>query len=77
MASSEPISEELMPIANKLSTIKRCRESFTERLRGANADFSAVKEIQKHGDYYSKRELYPYYLALSQIGMFSFICLFP
>lgn len=24
MSSSEPISEELMPIANKLSTIKRC-----------------------------------------------------
>lgn len=24
MASSEPISEELMPIANKLTTVKRC-----------------------------------------------------
>jgi hypothetical protein len=24
MSSSEPISEELMPIANKLSTVKRC-----------------------------------------------------
>lgn len=45
-------------------------------IEDAGVDDLAVKEIQKHGDDYSKRELYPYYLALSQIGMFALVCLF-
>ncbi|KAA1105215.1 hypothetical protein PGTUg99_013981 [Puccinia graminis f. sp. tritici] len=51
MSSSEPISEELMPIANKLSTLKKCLNEV----------------LKYGGDGLSPRDLYPYQLALAQI----------
>ncbi|PLW19099.1 hypothetical protein PCANC_06455 [Puccinia coronata f. sp. avenae] len=51
MSSSEPISEELMPIANKLSTLKKCLNEV----------------LKYGGDELSPRDLYPYQLALAQI----------
>ncbi|KAN0061769.1 hypothetical protein ACQY0O_005762 [Thecaphora frezii] len=51
VASSEPISEELMPISNKLSTVSKC-----------------LKEVSKYGGPFTMRDLYPYRLALHQIG---------
>ncbi|KAH9852129.1 hypothetical protein C2E23DRAFT_886000 [Lenzites betulinus] len=57
LSSSEPVSEELMPIvsvcgfsANKLSTVKKC-----------------LNEVLKYGGPFSPRDLYPYQLALHQI----------
>ncbi|KAI9627492.1 hypothetical protein KEM48_009791 [Puccinia striiformis f. sp. tritici PST-130] len=51
MSSSEPISEELMPIANKLSTLKKCLNEV----------------LKYGGDGLTGRDLYPYQLALAQI----------
>lgn len=51
MSSSEPISEELMPIANKLSTLKKCLNEV----------------LKYGGDGLTARDLYPYQLALAQI----------
>jgi len=51
MSSSEPISEELMPIANKLSTLKKCLKEV----------------LKYGGDGLTGRDLYPYQLALAQI----------
>jgi hypothetical protein len=82
MASSEPISEELMPIANvrgltrpetsglfppqKLSTIKRCCTCGCPT--SSSLIFACpVTEISRFGGPYSPRDLYPYALALNQI----------
>lgn len=51
MSSSEPISEELMPIANKLSTLKKCLNEV----------------LKYGGDGLTPRDLYPYQLALAQV----------
>lgn len=72
MASSEPISEELMPIANKLTTIKRCLSKLLSSFGPARTLPSDILllssvEVQKYGGPYSGRDLYPYQLALAQI----------
>ncbi|MBW0506948.1 hypothetical protein O181_046663 [Austropuccinia psidii MF-1] len=54
MSSSEPISEELMPIANKLSTLKKCLNEVLKYEEGGRGSLSP-------------RDLFPYQLALGHI----------
>lgn len=63
MSSSEPISEELLPVANKLTTVKRCLREV-ERFGGPYdpRDLSVLPTALS-ADPHS----YPYRLALYQI----------
>ena len=63
MSSSEPISEELLPVANKLTTVKRCLREV-ERFGGPyDPRDLCVRAASSTSDPRS----YPYRLALYQI----------
>lgn len=68
ISSSEPISEELMPIANKLATVKRCVATAALACHRVHSwSYRCLNEVYKQGGPFTPRDLYPYQLALFQV----------